>query len=149
MMFPCCILLWPVLAYHLWPGGCILEILLCHDEHMGSFGMGNQGAQVTSSLCTCGSPWTGKSSASDVKRGYSKGLMAFSENWKQDELSERGRYCTPWSLQGVHVVCVINESIFHTFPSSIPVPSDNTVFHVLLTLFEIYEAKLASDVRLD
>lgn len=48
---------------------------------------------------------------------------------------KEGRYL-PW----FGIVCVINESTFETFPFNVFEPSNNIAFHVLLTVFEIYEA---------
>lgn len=47
------------------------------------------------------------------------------------------------------MLCVINESMFPAFSFHGSGPSNNIAFHVFLTVFEIYEAELASDVRLD
>ena len=78
------------------------------------------------------------------------GLPASRDSKRSKEpLAEKGRCRLPWLLRGVSIVCMINESAFQTFPFNVLEPPDNIAFHVLLTVFEIYEAQLTSDVCLD
>lgn len=106
---------------------------------------GDKSSWVTSSPCTCCMTLNCSGLASEVKREFSDipalNLQASRDSKRQSELlSGKGRHYVPWLLQDVSIVCMINESMFQTFPLNVFEPSNNIAFHVLLAVFEIYEA---------